>query len=544
MEVNVERNASSIPDVVVVGSGASGAVAARRLAEEGFSVVCLEQGERVDTSTFWGARPEWELVCGKQLNYDPNVRQLPSDYPVNNSDAEVTPLMFSAVGGSTVLYGGHWLRFLPSDFRVRSMDGVADDWPITYEDLQPYYERMDVEMGISGLGDDPAYPPGKPPPLPPIPIGKLGFTAARGMDKLGWHWWPGTNAIASRPYRLLGACARRGTCDTGCPEGAKASMNVTFWPIAEQNGARLITGARVRELHVNPSGLIDVAIYVDRSGREHEQPGRVFILAANGIGTARLLLLSSSSRFPRGLANSSGLVGKRLMMHPYAEVKGIFDEHLDSWLGPAGQNLYSLQFYESDPRRGFVRGAKWAAMPTAGPLLNLASYSGKPLDEVFGERIHANIRARLGHMFVWGIIAEDLPEDANTVTLDPALTDSDGIPAPKVSYRVSENTHRMLRFHVDRATEAMLASGARETVVDYVRDAGWHLLGTARMGNDPQTSVVSAAGQSHDVPNLYIFDGSTFVTSSGLNPTATICAVALRNVEQLIAQRRLQAIPT
>jgi choline dehydrogenase-like flavoprotein len=176
-------------------------------------------------------------------------------------------------------------------------------------------------------------------------------------------------------------------------------------------------------------------------------------------------------------------------------------------------------------------------------MLALASYAGAPVADLFGQGIHTKIRDRLGHMLVWGIIAEDLPEEANSVTLDSTLTDSDGLAAPRVTYRISENTRRILAFHADRATEAMKASGARETAIDYVRDSGWHLLGTARMGDDPETSVVRASGRSHDVPNLYLIDGSTFVTSSGLNPTATIAALALRNVELLIAQRQLQEVP-
>ena len=299
----------------------------------------------------------------------------------------------------------------------------------------------------------------------------------------------------------------------------------------------------MRELRLNSTGLVDGAIYIDRDGQEQLQRGQVFILAANGVGSARLLQLSSSSRYPSGLANSSGLVGKRLMMHPYAEVKGVFDESLDSWLGPAGQNIYSAQFYETDTSRGFIRGTKWNAMPTGGPLQALDSYSGRPLDERFGTRIHANVRDRLGRMFSWGIIVEDLPEESNTVTLDSELTDTDGIPAPRVTYRLSENSRRSMDFSVARAAEAMEASGARESVSCWNRESGWHLLGTARMGDDPQTSVVNAVGRTHDIPNLYINDGSVFVTSASVNPTATICAIALRNVEHLIAARMLQPVP-
>jgi choline dehydrogenase-like flavoprotein len=451
--------------------------------------------------------------------------------------------MYNAVGGSTILYAAHWQRFMPSDFRVKTLDSVANDWPFTYEDLEPFYDAMDIEMGVSGLGGDPAYPPGKAPPLPPLPIGKIGMKAAEGMNKLGWHWWPGPNAIPSRPYDGRNQCVRRGTCLTGCPDRAKASTDHTHWPSALAHGAALITGARVLEITVNAEGLATGAIYIDRNGRKREQRAEVVIVCCNGVGTPRLLLLSKSARFPDGLANSSGLVGKNLMMHPYAAVTGYFDESLESWLGPAGQTIQSMQFYETDAARGFVRGAKWQVMPSGGPLGMRAAYGGKPLEEAWGANLHRNTRKVFGRAFEWGIIAEDLPDETNQVVLDAKLCDSDGIPAPKLIYKNSDNTKKLIDFHLERAKEATLAAGAVDmSVTPLMRDCGWHLMGTARMGVDPKRSVVDQWGRAHEVPNLYVYDGSVFVTSSGFNPTGTICAIALRSVKHLIAQRRNQKV--
>ena len=537
------RRAADLADVLIIGAGASGSVAAKHLAENGFKVVCLEQGPKVDNGEFFGDKPEWELMSQKRWHPNPNVRDLENDYPINTKESDVNPLMYNAVGGSTILYAAHWQRFMPSDFRVKSLDGVADDWPFTYEDLEPFYDEMDLEMGTSGLNGDPAYPPGKAPPLPPMPIGRIGMKAAEGMNKLGWHWWPAPNAIPSKPYGGRNQCVRRGTCLTGCPERAKASTDHTHWPSALQHGATLITGARVREITVNDEGMATGAVYIDRNGREREQRAKTVIVCANGVGTPRLLLLSKSSRFPDGLANSSGLVGKNLMMHPYAAVTGNFDEPLESWLGPAGQSIQSMQWYETDASRGFVRGAKWNVMPGGGPLGMRAAYGGKPLEEAWGANLHRNTRKVFGRTFEWGIIAEDLPEETNQVLLDESLTDSDGIPAPRLLYKNSENTHRLIEFHLARAKEAMQASGAvHMSVTPLMRDCGWHLMGTARMGNDPRTSVVNQYGQAHDVPNLFVYDGSVFVTSSGFNPTGTICAVALRAVKHLIANRRDQKV--
>ncbi len=224
------------PDVLIIGAGPSGAVTARHLAEHGFSVVCLEQGRWINNTDFPGDKFDFELQALKRWSHDPNVRQLDEDYPCEVSKAEVHPVMYNAVGGGSIHYGAQWPRHLPSDFRVRTLDGVADDWPLTYEDLVPFYEQNDIDLGVSGMAGDPAYPDGAPPPLPALPINRYGRKFAQGLNALGWHWWPAPNAIASRDYRNLGACARYGTCENGCPNGSKASVDMTHWPEAQRHG--------------------------------------------------------------------------------------------------------------------------------------------------------------------------------------------------------------------------------------------------------------------------------------------------------------------
>jgi choline dehydrogenase-like flavoprotein len=523
-------------DVLVVGAGAAGAVAARHLAEAGFRVVCLEQGGWHSAGEFPGDKLEFELLVQRTWHPDPNVRARPEDYPTASASSDVSPVMFNAVGGSTIHFGAQWARMRPADFKLRSVEGLADDWPLTYDELLPFYERMDREMNVSGLAGDPAYPPGAAPPLPPLPIGKIGRRAAEGMNELGWHWWPAAHAIPSQAVGGQAACARRGTCMYGCPEGAKGSTDLTLWPAALAAGATLVTGARVREITANGKGLATGAIYVDRDGREHRQKADVVVLAANGIGTPRLLLLS-------GLANSSGLVGKRLMLHPYMSVLGLYDEELESWLGPWGTPLLSLQFADTDESRGFARGAQWDVMPLGGPLHALARYDDRPYDERWGEPIHGLVERTLGRAFDWGIGIEDLPSEENAITLDPELTDSDGIPAPRIEYRIDEDARRNLEWQLARAREAHEAAGAVETLVTDWSSWGWHLLGTCRMGVDPDVSVVDRFGRCHDVPNLFVLDGSVFVTSGPQPPTATIAANAARCTAHLIAAAGLQAVP-
>ncbi len=522
-------------DALIIGAGPAGVTSARILAESGYRVTVLEQGGWVNRIDYPSDKLERDVLLASSWSADPNVRRSTWDYPCDVSEADVHPLNFNGVGGSSIFYGAEWPRFIPSDFRVRSLYGFAEDWPLTYEDLEPYYELLDEMVGVSGRPGDPAYPPTVEPPMPGVPIGRIGVKAAEGMNKLGWHWWPGTQAIVTRTQGDRGACARWGTCMSGCPEGAKGSFDVAMWPAALAAGVTLITEARVREVTVSKTGLANGATWIDANGAEHHTPASVVIVCGNGVGTPRLLQLSTSSLFPDGLANSSGLVGKRLMMHPFVGVLGIYEEQLESWLGPFGANLYSLQFAETDLSRGFARGAKWSAMPVPGPMEVLARYADLPIAERTGAAGMALVERALGRAFEWGASIEDLPDESNTVTLSPDLADSSGIPAPKITYRLSADSVRNVEWNVERMHEAHRASGAIETkTVPWMPGVGWHMLGTTRCGHDPASSVVDQFGRAHDVPNLFVLDGSVFVTSSSVNPTSTVVAFAARAVEHMM----------
>ncbi len=513
-------------DVLIIGAGASGAAFAWNLADTKMNILCLEQGDRVKTEDYPGIRNDWETRQFGDFGLSPNSRGRSEDYPVNDSESPIQTSMFNAVGGSTILYAGHFPRMHPSDFRVRTLDGVADDWPIDYKLLEPYYDLNARMMGVSGLAGDPAYPP-KDLPLPPLPLGKLGETLASGFDKLGWHWWPSDSAIASQDYEGRAGCVNAGTCLVGCPHGAKGSTDVTYWPLAERAGVKLKTRCRVREITVRDDGMADGVIYYDADGVEHHQRAEIVVMACNGIGTPRILLNSKSKHFPDGLANRSGLVGKRFMFHPYALVRGVFPEQLEGYKGATGCSIISQEFYETDPERDFVRGYSFEMLRGMGPVFS--AISGMASGHVpWGADHHDAYERFWDRTAGMVVICEDLPEEHNCVTLDPDLVDSNGIPAPKVNYRLSENSTRMLAHSVDRAKEILTAAGAVDCLSESpLSVAGWHLMGTARMGTDPATSVVNEWGRSHDVRNLFIIDGSIFPTSGGVNPTNTIQALSL-----------------
>lgn len=520
--------------VVVIGGGAAGAAVTWRLATSGVDVCCLEQGGWVRPSDYPTTRPGWELERETSWNPNPNVRRSRWDYPVIDDTTPIKPLLFNGVGGSTVMWSAHAPRFHPSDFRVRALDGVADDWPLQYADLAGHYELNDEMMGVAGLAGDPAYPSRQPRQTPPVPLGGGGRRIAAAFEARGWHWWPCDVNVNTRPYGPgRGACVNCGPCELGCVHGAKGDVSVTYWPAALAAGARLLTEARVRSIEVDDRGRATGVRYLQVDGTERRITADAVVLAASGLGTPRMLLASTSTAHPRGLANSSGMIGQRLMLHPIASAVGVFDEQLDGHEGIAACSIYSHEFYETDRDRGFVRGYQLQVTRSHPPAKT--ALGGFGVDVPWGERHHERFAEVFGRTAGITVLAEDLPNEANQVTLDRSRVDGGGVPVPRMTYQVDRNARAALDHGLDRAEEVLRDAGAKEVHKVRLRAAaGFHLMGTARMGEDPDTSVVDPFGRSYDVDNLFVADSSLFVTAAAVNPTPTLQALALRAADRLV----------
>lgn len=523
-------------DVVIVGAGASGAAAAWNLSRQFKNIVCLEQGPWIKPSDYPSTKENWEYHKNREYSPFPNQRNLASDYPINDKESQISIANFNAVGGSTILYSGHFPRMHPSDFCTKSLDDVGSDWPFTYQDLEKYYNLNDLMMGVSGLEGDPAYPEIKN-LLPPISLGSIAEVMGQGFNKLGWHWWPSYSAILTREKKGRGSCVNLGPCNSGCPQGAKGSVDITYWPEAIRNGVKLITNARVKEVITDHNDSAKGVIFYDINGDEQLISAKIVILACNGIGTPRILLNSKSNTSNNSLANSSGLVGKNLMLHPLGFVEGVFSEDLQSHVGPHGCCIQSQEFYETCKKRDYKRGFTMQILRAPGAVeLAISGIQRRTIP--WGEKHHEGFKKFMGSTIGISIICEDLPEETNQVVLDDSLCDSNGIPAPKIFYKMGENTKKMISYGIDRAKEVMIEAGASETFsFAPVRNTGWHLMGTTKMGLDPKKSVVNSYGMCHDVNNLYIVDSSIFPTSGGVNPTSTIQAVALYITDNILKKK-------
>ena len=534
----VERTTHDHADVVIVGSGPGGVIPAAVLARKGLKVVCLEQGSWFPPAERPHHGRDWEWRRATDWSIAVNVRAQPHDYPVDSTDE--TTLMWNGVGGSTGIYTATWPRYRPSDFRKGTEHGLAPDWPISYEDLAPYFEMADEACGISGWPGDPAMPPRGPFQTRPGPRGAMGEVVTRGFDRLGWHWWPMPCAILAEGYDGRLACNNCGACQSGCPRGSLNDMAVTHWPKALAAGVELRTDSRVERIETDASGRATGVVYVERNtGVRHIQTADVVILAANGVGTPRLLLLSESAAHPNGLANRSDQVGRNLMHHTLGMVECWVDAPTEAHKGLISAIAICEEFAESDTARGFVNGFTLHIVRQNGAGYQaLGSHSGNMAP--WGADHHAWFARHFGHGIGILIVGDDLPRPENRVTLSDTVVDSSGLPAPRIAYGMCENDARLARFGIDRAAELAGAMDAWDIKVNPFRDANgvyappaWHLLGTARMGDDPETSVVTRWHQAWDCPNLYITDGSVMATGAAINPTSTICALAYRAAHHL-----------
>jgi choline dehydrogenase-like flavoprotein len=521
-------------DVLIIGSGASGAALSWRLSGHGAKVVCLEQGTWVDRSRLPKAHGDWEVRGRRYWAPNPTVRRWPADYPVaSEGDDPIDVYMYNAVGGSQIGFAGNYWRFAPSDFKVKSLDGVGADWPLSYEDLAPYYTINEAEVGVAGLAGDPCGPERPPLPNPPAPLGRPGQLLVDAYEKLGWYWWPTEQSITTEAYRGRPACDNRGWCTFGCPQGSLSTADLTYWPGARKNGVELRTNSRVREIMLGPDGRAVGARYYDQDGVLREARAAVVVVACGGLGTPRLLKMSTSTAHPDGLANSSGLVGKNLMVHVQSFAVGHFNEPVDGWNGTWGGTVSTRQFYETDPARGYARGFIMSGCRGWSPL-NLALQIAP-----WGSGHHAAFDERINHEISLYLCGEDLPEESNRVELDWGHLDDFGMPGVRTHHALNENSRSLGADMIAHGRQVLEAAGANS-----VRDFGlapiwgWHLLGTARMGTDPDMSVTDSFNRAHDVPNLFIADASSMPSSGGVNPSSTIQALALRCADHIWEQRR------
>ena len=526
--------------MIVVGSGAGGGVIAKELGEAGLEVTLFEAGKRYDPYRDYPTQVTDFEIRANEVFLPKDARR---DLYTSGGSSPFLYFRVKGVGGSTLWYHAMCPRLHESDFRVRSEDGVADDWPITYADLEPYYTKVEHELGVSGPDGTEANP-FEPPHSQPFPTPSHEFNLAsrvikRGAAKLGLHLVREPLAIPTKDWNGRPACINAGTCRLGCKISSKSSIDVTYIPKAEKTGrVHVRTECMVREIKVGPDGRARNVIYFDPDGHEQEAFARVIVVAGNAVETPRLLLLSKSRLFPDGLANSSGLVGKRFMEHLALFAYGVFPERLDPWRGvPTGGIIQD--FYATNPTRGFVRG--WTiSVENDGqwPLSTAYSVPG------WGVQHKARVKELFGHRVGLGTEGEQLPDERNQVRLDPSVKDVFGLPVPLIINNHFHNELAMIEAISTSLKDILEASGAVETRVDRITPgASSHYMGTCRMGKDPKTSVVDPWCRTHDVPNLFIGDGSVFVTVGAANPALTISALATRTAEGIISTFRRGEFP-
>jgi choline dehydrogenase-like flavoprotein len=505
-------------DYAIVGVGSAGGVLLQRLARAGFNVVGLEAGP------FWDTERDWvsDEAGSHELYWtEPRV--------TGGSD----PLALGAnncgkgVGGGSVHWAAFTPRLHPSDFEVYTRDGVGADWPVTYEDIKPYYEQLELEMPVAG----PAYYPWGHPhgyAYGPHPMGGVGDALIKGCTALNIPVSiGGPVAILSGSHGDRPHCIYRGFCIQGCKVGAKASTLVTHVPDALKKGAEIRDRCMVSRVELGKDGRVTGVHYYDIDGHSHFQRAKAVILSGYAIETPRLLLNSACAGFEHGLANSSGTVGRYLMAQAGNVVMGRFDQPVRMYKAPPAHAL-TEEFYETNPKNDFARGF---AIQTVGPLPVAFGKQMLAAKKAWGWGLRREMMD-YNHWAAFGLLGEILPWKDNRVTLSEDK-DRFGLPVAHVSFNLHSNDKKLIKAAKEKTEAVMHAAGATE-VVQEARYA--HLVGACRMGADPRKSVVDKFGRAHDVSNLFVCDGSVFPTQGSANPGLTIQALAARTADYLITQ--------
>jgi choline dehydrogenase-like flavoprotein len=533
-------------DFVVIGSGAAGGIMAKQLSTAGFKVIVLEQGG-------WGKYgKEHEYTKDEWLNdMDPDAQLMnnPATQPntFRRTDTEKatvgTHSYGCVVGGGTVTYGGSSWRHLPWEFNETSRVGTIAgtglaDWPLSYAELEPYYVQAEWEMGISGERIDSPHvaPMSRDYPVPPVPLKASGALFKIGAAKLGWNVVRGPIAIITKPYQGRQACVNCGMCSGfGCHVKARSSSAVAMLPLAEKTGnCEIRVRSYVREIATDASGKVTGVTYFDANRREVFQRAKAVVLSANAGESARLLLLSKSPRFPDGLANSSGMVGRHLMLGNTVSASGLFEHPLNDYKGVVtGAGI--VDFVETDPKRGFYGGGRMTARGFDTPI-NYALRGLSPGTPRWGALYKKALLEESNHKMTVTSFVTQLPLPTNRVDLDPEVKDAWGLPAMRITSTSHPDDIKNMEFFRERALEILHAAGATKVWASPVSDSrgSAHNRGTCRMGNDPRTSVVNRFHRAHDVPNLFIVDGSNLVTGGRNHPTMTIQALAFRAADNMI----------
>ena len=505
-------------DVVIVGTGAASSVYAARLAEAGKSVLMLEKGTArkltdLYSSQTWARRLKWAT---------PHVMEESKDSIWPNFNAG------HGYGGAAIHHYGVWPRYHPEDMKEHSLYGQGLDWPFEYDALRPWYDKVQSDVGMAGDAEKEIWrPAGDPYPLPPVLVSNHGKTLAKGFEAMGMHTSPIPMAILTQPYKGRDACVWDGWCDAGCPTGALANPLVVYIPRALKAGAKMKSDCQVTRVLTDKKGERATGVeYFDSEGNRHEQHADVVVLGAFTIENPRILLNSATSIHENGLGNSSGMVGKYIMSHPAVTAFGMFDHEMQNYLGTTGGQLLNQDRFQKD--KGAFGSQQWEIALALKPndLLGIAMSRA----DLFGDDLHKFMLEASHGMSSMVAVIEDLPRAENRIELSDKK-DKFGFPLALAKHTWHEETRKLFHETAKEGLEIVKAAGAKEAW--HSPPGGQHIMGGTIMGSDPTTSVTNENAQCHDIPNLVLGGGGTFPTSSCVNSTYTIHAMAMKSSQYL-----------